>query len=96
MCKRTLRWGRHLLITRLMLICCYYKLLSNWPLFQSSPWLGLDYQIIMPTLGNRAAIIILSCGVFLLSSFFFSSPNFNGRRLDVYHTSTHGVAVVQI
>jgi len=27
---------------------------------------------------------------------FFSSPNLSGRRLDVYHTSTHGVALVQI
>jgi len=26
------------------------------------------------------------------SSSFFSSPNLRGRRLDVYHTSTHGVA----
>jgi len=25
-------------------------------------------------------------------SFFFSSPNLSGRRLDVCHTSTHGVA----
>ena len=33
---------------------------------------------------------------FLLSFFFFSSPNLSGRRLDVYHTSTHGVALVQI
>jgi len=24
--------------------------------------------------------------------FLFSSPNISGRRLDVYHTSTHGVA----
>jgi len=31
-------------------------------------------------------------------SFFplFSSPNLSGRRLDVYHTSTHGVALGQI
>jgi len=28
--------------------------------------------------------------------FFFSLPNVSGRRLDVYHTSTHGVALVQI
>ena len=28
--------------------------------------------------------------------FFFSSPNLSGRRLDVYHTSTHGVALVRI
>jgi len=27
---------------------------------------------------------------------FFSSPNLSGRRLDVYHTSTHGVAPVRI
>jgi len=30
---------------------------------------------------------------FLLSFFFFSSPNLSGRRLDVCHTSTHGVAL---
>jgi len=33
----------------------------------------------------------------LLSSFFFySSPNLSGCRLDVCHTSTHGVALVRI
>jgi len=36
----------------------------------------------------------------VVSSFFFlllfSSPNLNRRRLDVYHTSTHGVALVRI
>jgi len=31
---------------------------------------------------------------FLLS--FFSSPNLSSRRLDVYHTSTHAVALVRI
>ena len=31
---------------------------------------------------------------FLLSSFFISLPNLSGQRLDVYHTSTHGVALV--
>ena len=43
------------------------------------------------------AIIFLPCG-FYLSFFFylFSSPNLSGRRLDVYNTSTHGVALVQI
>ena len=29
-----------------------------------------------------------------LSLFFFSSPNLSRRRLDVYHTLTHGVALV--
>jgi len=28
--------------------------------------------------------------------FFFSSPNLGGHRLDVYHTSTHGVALLRI
>jgi len=30
------------------------------------------------------------------SFFFFSSPNLSRRRLDVYHTCTHGVALVRI
>ena len=33
---------------------------------------------------------------FYLSSSSFSSPNLSGRRLDVYHTSTHDVALVRI
>jgi len=40
-------------------------------------------------------IIFLPCDFYLsffLSSFFLSSPNLSGRRLDVYQTSTHGVA----
>jgi len=32
----------------------------------------------------------------LLSIYPFSSPNLSGRRVDVYHTSTHGVALVRI
>jgi len=35
--------------------------------------------------------------IFYLSIFFFfSSPNLSGRRLDDYHSLTHGVALVQI
>jgi len=39
-----------------------------------------------------------SCGhyIFCPVSFFFSSANFSGRRLDVYHTSTHDVVLVRI
>jgi len=29
-------------------------------------------------------------------SIFFSSPNLSGRRLNIYRTSTHCVALVQI
>jgi len=60
----------------------------------------------MVALCNRAghyifALWFLSSFFFLLlllSSFssFFSSPNLGGRRLDVYHSSTHGVALVRI
>ena len=34
--------------------------------------------------------------IFILSFVLFSSPNLSGRRLDVCHTSTHGVALVRI
>ena len=30
------------------------------------------------------------------SIFFYSLPNLSGQRLDVYHTSTHSVALVRI
>jgi len=47
--------------------------------------------LIMANLWNRAGHYIFARGFFLLSS-FFPSPNLSGRRVDVYHTSTHGVA----
>jgi len=50
----------------------------------------------MATLWNRAGHYIFALWFLLLSSFFFSSPNLSGRRVDVYHTSTHGVALLQI
>jgi len=50
----------------------------------------------MAALCNRAglAVYIFILSFVLLS--FFSSPNLSGRRLDVCHTSTHGVALVRI
>jgi len=50
----------------------------------------------MAALCNRGDIIFLPCGFFFLSSIFFSSLNLGRHRLDVYHTSTHGVALVRI
>jgi len=49
--------------------------------------------LIMVALRNRADHYIFM--LFLLS-FFISSSNLSGQRLDVYHTSTHGVALVRI
>jgi len=41
-------------------------------------------------------IIFLPYDFYLLLSFFISSPNLSDQRLDVYHTSGHGVALVRI
>jgi len=48
-----------------------------------------------PVARNRAGHYIFA--LWFLSFFFlFSSPNLSGRTLDVYHTSTRGVALVRI
>ena len=60
---------------------------------------GTHVVCFMATLCNRGAIIFLPCAFFLSSIYllsFFSSPNLRGQSLDVYHTSTHGAAVVRI
>ena len=57
------------------------------------------YIIIMVALCNRAdhyIFILFLSSFFLLLLLFFSSPNLSGRRLDVYHTLAHGVALVRI
>ena len=51
-------------------------------------------QFLWPPCVADADIIFLPCGFFLL--LFYSSSNVSGRRLDVYHTSTYGVALVRI
>ena len=54
--------------------------------------------LLWPPYGIGQAIIF--CPVvsffFLLLQSFFSSPNLSGYRLDVYHTSTHSVALAPI
>jgi len=39
---------------------------------------------------------VVSSFFYLSFRYLFSSPNLNRRRLDVYHTSSHGVALVRI
>jgi len=39
---------------------------------------------------------IIFCPVVFSIFYLFSSPNLSGRRVDVYHTSAHGVALVRI
>jgi len=48
----------------------------------------------MAALWNRADHYMFA--LWFLSSFFLSSPNLSGRKLDVHHTSTHDVALVRI
>ena len=52
--------------------------------------------VIMVALWNRADHYIFMPWFLLSSSSFFSLPNLSHHRLDVCHTSTHGVALVQI
>ena len=51
-----------------------------------------------PAQRMRTLYFCLGVPSIFLSSFFlfFSSPNLSGRRVDVYHTSTHDVALVRI
>jgi len=50
----------------------------------------------MAALRSRCEHYIFILWLLLTSSFFSSSPNLSRRRLDVYYTSTHGVALVWI
>jgi len=53
-------------------------------------------SFVVAALCNRGPLYFCSVISFYLSIFFFSSPNLSGRRLDVYHTLSHGVALVRI
>jgi len=59
---------------------------------------GQERRFLWPPCVADADIIFLPCGFYIsiYLSIFFSSPNLSFRRLDVYHTSTHGVALVRI
>jgi len=54
-------------------------------------------SVVMAALCNRAGHYIFVLWFLLLPLFLlFSSPILSRRRLDVYHTSTHDVALVRI
>ena len=50
----------------------------------------------MAALSNRAGHYIFALWFLSIFLLLFSSPNLSRRRLDVYHTSTYGVALVRI
>jgi len=61
-----------------------------------SEW-TMSLLLVMVALWNRTDHYIFILWFLLSSSsFFFSSPNLSRRRLDVCHSSTHGVALVRI
>jgi len=63
-------------------------------LANAGPYNGCKTAVVMAALCNSAGHYIFA----VISFFFvlFSLPNLSRRRLDVYHTSTHGVALAQI
>ena len=98
------RWAAT--ICRLVLAVLYssvsltslWKEAFNHQAFVRSIWAYTSFhnRFVMVALCNRANHYIFILW-FLLSFFvffFFSSPNLSGRRLDVYYTSTHRVALV--
>ena len=57
------------------------------------------FMAALAALSNRAGHYIFALWFllsFFLSCHLFSSPNLSRRRLDVYRTLTHGVALVRI
>ena len=58
---------------------------------------GAEMAIFMAALRSRYGHYIFALWflLYLSSSFLVSSPNLSRRRLDVYHPSTHGVALVR-
>ena len=66
-----------------------------WPLVSiilAALWNGADHYIFILWFLLSSSFYLLLSSIFYL----FSSPNLSGRRLDVYHSSTHGVALVRI
>jgi len=72
------------------LSCCHFIMVALWN--RADHYI---FILFMAALCNRGAIIFF-LSIFFYLSFFFSSPNLSGRRLDVYHTLGHGVALVRI
>ena len=97
--KFTILW-RH--VEEILLLNKFFSIVdtcfSYEDIARQSCWLVPDGDFLWSPYVIGQTIIFLPCGFFLSSSssFFFSSPNLSGRRLDVYHTLTHGVALVRI
>jgi len=81
--KEAIKW----LYVCLWVVSCI-RCISGYVILQNLLWL--------PCVADADIIFCPVVSFYLLSSFFYSSPYLSCHRLDVYHTSTHGVALVQI
>jgi len=66
-----------------------------WSTISRVAHLSIVTAFVMAALCDRAGHYIFA--LWFVSSFssFFPSPNLSGHKLDVYHTFTHGVALVR-
>jgi len=87
--------------SQLLLSSCFFFCLFLWPPCVADVDIILSWScgfFFMTAVCNWAGHDIFAL-LFLLFFWYlssFSSPNLSGRRLDVYHTSTDGAALVQI
>ena len=85
--------------TKYVSLLYYFMLYCLWQKCTPDKILSHLHVLLWSPYGIGRPYIFSCCGLFfllLLSSSFFSSPNLSRRRLDVCHTSTHGVALVRI
>ena len=80
-------------ISALLTAECWFRFRFSFSSF------GCFFMVAICNRADHYIFILFLSSFFLLSFFFlsfFSSPNLSGRRLDVYHTLAHGVALVRI
>jgi len=72
------------------------SLTSSTLCYKWSVWTRVRAFLVMAALSSRCGHYIFVLWFLICSIFLFSSSNVSRRRLDVYHTSTHGAALLRI
>jgi len=81
-------------------ICWFWHYIYVW-LFTSFASLLILFSSLFsllwpPCVADVASYFCLVISIYFFFYLFYSSPNLSHQRVDVYHTSTHGVALVRI